>query len=117
MVRSVDIRKSDGTHRRRLVAKNDRPKTHVDDIDGLSASTPLLQLVKLMIALVVESCRGGKCRNALLVNIGRAQLCARIQNDMYVELASEMHEDGKCATLECMGVYPLQHACCGGDRT
>ena len=43
-VRWVDVRKSDGTHRSRLVARDFRPKSRVDDLEGLFASMPPLEL-------------------------------------------------------------------------
>ena len=37
-VRWVDVRKSEGMHRSRLVAKEFRPKSRKDDVEGLYAS-------------------------------------------------------------------------------
>ena len=49
-VRWVDVHKGGGVYRSRLVAKDFRPKSKVGDIEGLYASMPPLELVKLLVA-------------------------------------------------------------------
>ena len=52
-VRWVDACK----YRSPLAAKDFRPKSKVGDIDGLFASMPALEFVKLLFAAAAESCR------------------------------------------------------------
>ncbi len=61
-VRSVDVRKSDGNHRIRLVAKDYRPEGRVGDVGELFASMPPLELVKLVIAKAARSAEEGELR-------------------------------------------------------
>ena len=61
-VRWVDACKADAAYRSRLAAKDFLPKSKVGDIDGLFASMPALELVKLLFAAAAESCRKGKCQ-------------------------------------------------------
>ena len=58
-VRWVDVRKSTGEHRSRLVAQDFRPKSRVGDVEGLYAAMPPIELVKLVIAAAAERCRRG----------------------------------------------------------
>jgi hypothetical protein len=60
-VRWADVRKRDRTHRSRLVAKDYRPRIRVGDVDGLFASMPPLELVKLVIAMA-RSAEEGELR-------------------------------------------------------
>ena len=53
-VRWVDVRKSEGMHRSRLAAKDFRPKSRKDDVEGLYVSMPPLELVKLLIARALK---------------------------------------------------------------
>ena len=48
-VRWVDVDKGFGVYRSRLVAKDFRPPSRVNDKEGLFAATPLLELVKMVI--------------------------------------------------------------------
>ena len=70
-VRWVDMRKGDGTYRSRLVAKDFRPKSKKGDVEGLYASMPPLELVKLLIA---RAARVGEW--TMLIDIKKAHLYA-----------------------------------------
>ena len=59
-VRWVNVHKGGGVHRSRLVAKDFRPQSRVGDVEGLFASMPPLELVKLVIAVAAKVCRGGR---------------------------------------------------------
>ena len=48
-VRWVDTKKADGTTRSRLVARHFKPRRGVDDLEGLYASMPPVELVKFFI--------------------------------------------------------------------
>ena len=60
-VRWVDVDKGFGVYRSRLVAKDFKPKSKVNDQEGLFAATPPLELVKM---LILKAARGTKpaCR-------------------------------------------------------
>ena len=98
-VRWVDVRKGDGSYRSRLVAKDYRPKSRAGDVEGLFASMPPLELVKLVIAMAAEECRRGRTHKVMLIDIGKAHLYAPIEGEVYVELAPERHRQGRCAKL------------------
>ena len=98
-VRWVDVRKPEGAYRSRLVAKDYRPKSRVADIEGLFAAMPPLELVKLIIAMAAEECRGGRIKKVMMIDIGKAHLYAPIDGDVFVELPPERHRKGRCAKL------------------
>jgi len=97
--RWVDVCKSDGTHRSRLVAKDYRPKSKVGDVEGLFASMPPLELMKLVIVMAAEESRRGRAQKVMLIDIGKAHLYAPIAGDVYVELPPERSREGRCAKL------------------
>ena len=98
-VRWVDVHKGNGVYRSRLVAKDFRPKSRVDDIEGLFAAMPPLELVKLLIARAATESQRGHVRKIMLIDIGKAHLYAPVEGDVYVELPPERWEHGKCARL------------------
>ena len=98
-VRWVDVHKGGGVHRSRLVAKDFRPKSRVGDVEGLFASMPPLELVKLIIAMAAEECRRGRTQKVMMIDIGKAHLYAPIEGEVFVELPPERAEEGKCAKL------------------
>jgi hypothetical protein len=98
-VRWVDVRKNDDTHRSRLVARDFRPKSRVDDLEGLFASMPPLELVKLLVVMAAEECRKGKLEKAMFIDIGKAHLHAPVEGEVYVELPPERFDEGMCAKL------------------
>ena len=78
-VRWVDVRKADGTHRSRFVARDFRPKSRVDDLEGLFASMPPLELVKVLIVMAAEECRKGKLEKVMFIDIVKAHLHAPVE--------------------------------------
>ena len=60
-VRWVDVDKGFGVYRIRLVAKDFKPKSKVNDQEGLFAATPPLELVKM---LILKAARGGRNQHA-----------------------------------------------------
>jgi hypothetical protein len=98
-VRWVDVRKNDDTHRSRLVARDFRPKSRVDDLEGLFASMPPLELVKLLIVMAAEECRRGKLEKVMFIDIGKAHLHAPVEGEVFVDLPPERYEEGMCAKL------------------
>ena len=48
-IRWVDVNKEFGVYRSRLVAKDFKPRSKIDDKEGLFAATPPLELVKVLI--------------------------------------------------------------------
>jgi hypothetical protein len=94
-VRWVDVRKKEGMYRSRLVAKDFAPKHKKNDIEGLYAAMPPLELVKLLMA------RATKLKEKImLIDIKKAHLYAPIDGDAYVDLAPERAMPGKCARLK-----------------
>ena len=93
-VRWVDVRKSEGIYRSRLVAKDYKPRSKKGDIEGLYASMPLLELVKLVIVRALK--KGDK---VMLIDIKKAHLHAPIDGDVYVDLPPERAVPGRCAKL------------------
>ena len=71
-VRWVDVVKGFGVYRSRLVAKDFRPKSGVDDVEGLYAATPPLELVKFLLTNAAASSRRGNVRKVMLIDIGKA---------------------------------------------
>jgi hypothetical protein len=94
-VRWVDVRKKEGMHRSRLVAQDFAPKNKRNDIEGLYAAMPPLELVKLLMA------RASSVREKImLIDIKKAHLYAPIEGDAYVCLPPERAIPGKCARLK-----------------
>ena len=60
-VRWVDVDKGFGVYRSRLVAKDFKPRSKINDKEGLFAATPPLELVKI---LLMKVARGHKAGNA-----------------------------------------------------
>ena len=83
-VRWVDVKKNDGIHRSRLVAKDYKPKSKKGDIEGLYASMPPLELVKLIIVRALK--KGDK---VMLIDIKKAFLYGPIHRNVYIELPDE----------------------------
>ena len=73
-VRRVDVHKGFGVHRSRLVAKDYRPKSKVGDREGLFASTPPLEMVKLVIMQAAARSKRGEVRKVMFIDIGKAHL-------------------------------------------
>ena len=82
-VRWVDVRKSTGEHRSRLVAQDFRPKS-IGDVEGLCAAIPPIELVKLVIAAAAERCRRGYLVKVMMIDIKKAHLHAPIEGSVYV---------------------------------
>ena len=60
-VRWVDVDKGFGVYRSRLVAKDVKPKSKVNDQEGPFAATPPLELVKMVID---KAAKGGRNEHA-----------------------------------------------------
>ena len=98
-VRWVDIEKGFGVHRSRLVAKDFRPKSKVNDREGLYAATPPLEMVKFLIMRAAMRSKQGEIRKVMFIDIGKAHLYAPIEGEVFVDLPPERAEEGKCAKL------------------
>jgi hypothetical protein len=94
-VRWVDVLKKEGIYRSRLVAKDFRPQSRKNDIEGLYAAMPPLELVKLLMA---RAYRVGEV--IMLIDIKKAHLYAPIEGDVYTDLPPERKAPGKCAKLK-----------------
>ena len=99
-VRWVDVHRGECVYRSRLVAKDFKTKGKVGDMEGLYGEMPPLKLVK---HLLVEAARSGK--DIMLIDYGKAHLCAPVEGEVYVDLRLERHEVGKCATA----VHVVRH--------
>ena len=100
-VRWVDVDKGFGVHRSRLVAKDFKPKSKVNDQDGLLAATPPLELVKM---LILKAARGSRNRHAgvrkvMFLDVSKAHLYAPMLDEEFVQLPPEKWTEGKCARL------------------
>ena len=98
-VRWVDVDKGEGVYRSRLVARDFRPKSRMGDVEGLFAAMPPLELVKLVIIMAAEECQRGQIKKVMMIDIGKAHLCAPIEEDVCVDLPPERSQVGKCAKL------------------
>jgi hypothetical protein len=94
-VRWVDVLKKEGVYRSRLVAKDFRPMSRKNDVEGLYAAMPPLELVKVLMA---RASRVGEV--IMLVDIKKAHLYAPIEGDVYTDLPPERRVPGKCAKLK-----------------
>ena len=105
-VRWVDVDKGFGVYRSRLVAKDFRPPSRVNDKEGLFAATPPLELVKMVIIWAARNNNGGRRRKVMFVDISKAHLCAPVQEEEYVELPPEKahkQENVHDCCTPCMG--------------
>jgi hypothetical protein len=92
-VRWVAVRNKEGMYRSRLVAKDFRPHSRMDDVEGLYAAMPPLELVKVLMA------RAAKMNEVImLIDIKKTSLYAPIEGYVYTDLPPEI--EGKCAKLE-----------------
>ena len=96
-VRWVDVDKGFGVHRSRLVATDFRPKSRVNDREGLFAATPPLELIKFLLAKAAKQDKQKPVRKVMLIDIGKAHLYAPIDGDEFVDLPQERNRPGKCA--------------------
>ena len=100
-VRWVDVDKGFGVYRSRLVAKDFKPKSKVNDQEGLFAATPPLELVKM---LILKAARGSRNRHAgvrkvMFLDVSKAHLYAPMLDEEFVQLPPEKWTEGKCARL------------------
>ena len=109
-VRWVDVRKPCGRYRSRLVAKDFRPRSRRNDIEGLYASMPPLELVKSLIARAAVM--GDK---VMLIDIKKAHLYAPIEGEVFVELPPERCEEGMCAKLK-FTLYGMRKAASNWEK-
>jgi hypothetical protein len=91
----VDVLKKEGVYRSRLVAKDFRPASRKNDIEGLYAAMPPLELVKLLMARAAR-----EKEVIMLIDIKKAHLYAPIEGDVYTDLPPERSAPGKCAKLK-----------------
>ena len=94
-MRWVDVVKSDGTYRSRLVAKEFRK----GQIDGIFAATPPLECVRYLIS----KCSTHSDNRLMVSDISRAYFYAKSRRPTYVAIPSEDWEEGdedNCARLE-----------------
>ena len=99
-VRWVDVDKGFGVHRSRLVAKDFKPRSRINDKEGLFAATPPLELVKMLIVRAAMCDKRGKeTRKVMFVDISKAHLYAPVQEEEFVQFPPERMKEGKCARL------------------
>ena len=90
-VRLVDVDKGFGVFRSRLVAKDFKPKSKVNDQEGLFGATPPLELVKM---LILKAARGSRNRHArvkkvMFLDVSKAHLYAPMLDEEFVQLPPE----------------------------
>ena len=110
-IRWVDVDKGFGVYRSRLVAKDFKPRSKIDDKEGLFAATPPLELVKVLImkaARAKKSC-DASTRKIMFLDISKPHLYAPMLDEEFVELPPERWK-GKCARLI---IHALWDAHCG----
>ena len=100
-VRWVDVDKGFGVYRSRLVAKDFKPKSKVNDQEGLFAATPPLESVKM---LILKAARGSRNRHAgvrkvMFLDVSKAHLYAPMLDEEFFQLPLERWTEGKCARL------------------
>ena len=100
-IRWVDVDKGFGVYRSRLVAKDLKPKSKVNDQEGLFAATPPLELVKMVIVKAAKASRNehAQVREVLFLDVSKAQLYAPMLDEDFVQLPPERWTEGKCARL------------------
>jgi hypothetical protein len=95
-VRWVAVRKQESMYRNNLVAKDFAPKSNSNDIDGLYAAMPPLELVRVLRTRAFLQVG----ENIMFINIKKAHLYALIERVAYVDLSLERDIPGKCARLK-----------------
>ena len=100
-IRWVDVDNGFGVYRSRLVAKDLKPKSKVNDQEGLFAATPPLELVKMVIVKAAKASRNehAQVREVLFLDVSKAQLYAPMLDEDFVQLPPERWTEGKCARL------------------
>ena len=98
-VRWVDTHKGFGVHRSRLVARDFRPKSRVEDVEGLFAAMPPLEVVKFLLMHAATSTKRGNTRKVMFIDIGKAHLYAPMCEDAFIELPAGRAKPGKCGKL------------------
>ena len=101
-VRWVDVDKGFGVYRSRLVAKDFKPKSKVNDQEGLFAATPPLELVKM---LILKAARGSRNRHAgvrkvMFLDVSKAHLYAPMLDEEFVQLPPERWTEGKMRKID-----------------
>ena len=88
-------------HRSRLVAKDVKPKSRVDDKEVFFAARLPLQLVEILImkAARTKKLNDTSTRKILFLDISEAQLYVPMLDEDFVELPPERWKEGKCARL------------------
>ena len=100
-VRWVDVDQGFGVCRSRLVAKDFKPKSKLNDQEGLFAATPPLESVKM---LILKAARGSRnrhagVRNVMFLDVSKAHIHAGMLHEEFVQLPPERWTEGKCARL------------------
>ena len=100
-VRWVDVDKGFGVYRSRLVAKDFKPRSKINDKEGLFAATPPLELVKILLMKVARGHKAGNAniRKVMFLDISKAHLYAPMVDEEFVEFPPERRKEGKCARL------------------
>ena len=93
-VRWVDVEIGFGVYRSRLVAKDFKPKSKVNDLEGLVAATPPLELVKM---LILKAARGSRNRHAdvrkvMFLDVSKAHSYAPMLDEEFVQLPPDHPE-------------------------
>ena len=109
-VRWVDVGKGFGVYRSWLVEKDFKPKSKVNDQEGLFAATPPLELVKMVI---VKAAKGSRNEHAhlekvMFLDVSKAHLCAPMLDEEFVQLPPKGGWKVCAADLQ-----TLRYACCG----
>ncbi len=96
-VRWVDVQKAEGV-RSRLVARDF--KGGDKDRDGLYATTPPLESKRLLISRAATRVKGKLGRKLLFIDVKKAHLNPKCQQDVYMELPAEAEGGpGMCGKL------------------
>ena len=116
-VRWVDVDKGFGVYRSRLVAKDFKPKSKVNDQEGSFATTPPWELVKM---LILEVARGSRnrhvgVRKVMFLDLCKAHFYAPMHDEEFVQLPPERWTEGKCAILMYM-LYGMRTAASNWEK-
>ena len=90
-----------GVYRSRLVVKDFKPRSKINDKEGLFAATPPLELVKILLMKVARGHKVGNAniRKVMFLDISKTHLYALMLDEEFVEFPPEGRKEGKCARL------------------
>ena len=84
-----------------VVAKDFKPRSKINDKEGLFAATPPLELVKILLMKVARGHKAGNAniRKVMFLDISKAHLYAPMLDEEFVEFPPKRRKEGKCARL------------------